>query len=112
MQHVEKVVKRDVKIIGKEFNRKVSTLSIVEQYENRGLHAYFSLNFEFEKKDKLFSQHYDREDVVWSMLGIDTASSAEPSISVRSLHKVVLSVRQNVVFVDPDEVVPVGPHWC
>ena len=81
--------------------------------ESGGSHFYISLNFEFEKKDKLFSQQYDdRQDVVWSVLGVDTASSAEPCISVWSLHKVVSSVRQNVVFVDPDEIVPVGPHWC
>ena len=105
MQHVEKVVKRDVKIIGKEFQLKASTLNIQDSSCKKLIQVNLS-------KDMLFSQPYDREDVVGSVLGVDTAIGAEPSISVRSLHKVVASVRQNVGFVHPDEVVPVGPHWC
>ena len=105
MQHVEKVVKRDVKIIGKEFQMKASTLNIQDSSCKKLIQVNLS-------KDMLFSQPYDREDVVGSVLGVNTSISAVPGISVRSLHKVVSSVRQNVVLVHPDEVVPVGPHWC
>ena len=62
--------------------------------------------------DFLFSQDYDREKVIWSVLRIHTSSSVEPGISVRSLLKVVPHVRRNVLLIDPDEVVTVMPHWC
>ena len=39
--------------------------------------------------------HFDRENIVGSMLRIDTAVSVEPSISVWSLHKVVLHFLRN-----------------
>ena len=46
------------------------------------------------------------------MLGIDTADSVEPCISVLSLLKVVLQLWHNVLLVHPDELVAVVPHWC
>ena len=63
-------------------------------------------------KSKLFFAHYDREDIIWSMLRIHTSGSVVPSISVRSLHKVIPQVWINVLFIDVDEVVTVMPHWC
>ena len=60
----------------------------------------------------LFSHNYDRENIVRSVFGIDTASSVEPCISVLSLLKVVLHLWQNVLLIHPDEVVTVMPHWC
>ena len=65
-----------------------------------------------ERKDDFFSHNYDREDVVGSMLGINTATSVELGISVLSLHKVVLHLWCNILLVHPDEVVAVMPHWC
>ena len=67
-----------------------------------------------KKKEKpdLFSHNYDRENIVRSMLGIDTAGSVEPCISVRSLDKVVPQVGINVLFIDMDKVITVMPHWC
>ena len=62
--------------------------------------------------DTLFSQNYDREKVIRSMLRIDTSSSVEPGISVLSLLKVVLHLWRNVVLVHPDELVAIVPHWC
>ena len=60
----------------------------------------------------LFSHNYDRENIVRSMLGIDTASSVEPGISVLSLLKVVSHLWSNVLLVHPDELVSVVPHSC
>ena len=67
-----------------------------------------------KKKEKtdLFSHNYDRENIVRSMLGIDTAGSVEPCISVLSLLKVVLQLWHDVVLVHPDELVAIVPHWC
>lgn len=67
-----------------------------------------------KKKEKtdLFSSNYDRENIVRSMLGIDTACSVEPCISVLSLLKIVLQLWRDVLLVHPDELVAVVPHWC
>ena len=59
-----------------------------------------------------FFAHYDREDIIRSMLRVHTTSSVEPCISVQLLFKVVLQVGINVLFIDLDEVVTVMPHWC
>ena len=63
-------------------------------------------------KADLISHNYDRENIVRSMLGIDTACSVEPCISVLSLLKVVLQLWHNVLLVHPDELVAIMPHWC
>ena len=63
-------------------------------------------------KSKLFFAHYCREDIVGSMLRVQTTSSVEASISIRSLLKVVSQVGINVQLIDLDEVVTVIPHWC
>ena len=67
-----------------------------------------------KKKEKpdLFSHNYDRENIVRSMLRIDTAGSVEACISVLSLLKVVLQLQRDVLLVHPDEIVAVVPHWC
>ena len=59
----------------------------------------------------LFS-HYDRKEVVWGVLVVDTATRVELSISVGSLCKAADEVRCNVIFVHGDEVITVGPHRC
>ena len=69
------------------------------------------LNSVLKQGQSLFA-HYDRENIVGSMFGIDTTSSVEPSISVQSLLKVVPQFRRNVLLMNPDEVVTVMPHWC